>query len=143
VARGALDGDFKNFRAVTLAVAIGATQVNVTQKLHFHMLKTRAAAGGAAAVTAVEAELAGGVAALSGQRCVGKNLTHGVPRANITRRVRARGFADGGLVHKHHVTQQLRPQQPLERARGLSGLAKVAQQSRGQGVLNQGGFARA
>ena len=35
----AVDGDFQNLRAVALAVAVWAAQVNVAQELHLDMLK--------------------------------------------------------------------------------------------------------
>ncbi|OIQ68255.1 hypothetical protein GALL_501550 [mine drainage metagenome] len=35
-----LDGNFENFRAVALAVAVRAAQIDIAQKLHLHMLKT-------------------------------------------------------------------------------------------------------
>ena len=92
--RLALDGDFQNFRPVAFAVAVLAAQIHIAQELHFHMLKAGAAAGRAAPVAAVEAELAGGVTALFRQAGRGKQFTQRVPSAHITDRVGARGFAD-------------------------------------------------
>ena len=53
----ALDLDLQHLGPKTLAIAVGATQVNVAQKLHLHMLKARAATGRATPVAAVGAEL--------------------------------------------------------------------------------------
>ena len=61
----ALDLDLQHLGPKTLAIAVGATQINVAQKLHFHMLKARPATGGAAPVATVGAELRCGVAALA------------------------------------------------------------------------------
>ena len=86
--------DFQNFRAVALAIAIGTAQIHIAQELHLNVLKTRAAAGGAAAIAAVEAELAGGVATLARQWGRGKNLTERVPRPHIAHRIGSCGFAN-------------------------------------------------
>ena len=56
----------QDLRPVALAIAIGAAQVHVAEELHLHMLEARAAAGGTAAVAAVEAEFGRGVATLIG-----------------------------------------------------------------------------
>ena len=107
------------------------------------MLKARAAAGGATAITAVEAELAGRVAALFRQGGARKQLADRVPRAHITHGIGARRLADGRLVHKYHFAEQLGAQQARMGARRLGRLAKVAQQRGCQHILNQGGLARA
>ena len=101
------------------------------------MLKARAAAGGAAAIATVEAELAGRVTALFGERRVRKNLADGIPRAHIAGRVRASRLANGRLVHKHHVAQLLGAQQAVMLAGRLGGFAKVAQERRCQNILDQ------
>ena len=90
----ALDFHFQNFGAVTLAVAVSAAQVDITQKLHLNMLKARATASRATAIAAVEAELGRRVTALTRQRRKGKQLAHRVPGAHIAGRVRARRLAD-------------------------------------------------
>ncbi len=138
----ALDGDFQNFRAVTLAVAVGAAQIDITQELHLHMLETRTAAGGAAPVAAVETELGRRVAALLGQWCLGKQRTDRIPRAHVTHRIGACRLADGGLIDEHHTTEVIGSQQAVVGSGGFAGLAEVAHQRRGQHVLNEGGFAR-
>ena len=107
------------------------------------MLKARAATGGAAAIAAIEAELGRGVTALTRHRGVGKNLADRVPGAHIAHRVGACGFANRRLVDKHHIAQMIGAQQTVVRACAFGALAKVAQQSRCQDVLDQGGLARA
>ena len=98
-----LNFDLQNFGPVTLAIAIGAAQIHVTQELHFDMFKTRAAARGTPSVATVKAELGGGVAALFRKRRQCKNFSKAVPCAHITYRVGARRFANGRLVDKHHI----------------------------------------
>ena len=138
----ALNGHFQNLRPVALAVAVGAAQVDVAQELHFDVLEARAAAGGAAPVPAVEAELGGGVATFAGQVGIGKDLAHSIPRPHITDRVGARRLADGRLVDKDDFAQLLGPQQAFMRTRRFSGLAEVSQERRGQHILHQRGLAR-
>ncbi len=138
----ALDLHLQNFRPVTLAVAVGAAQVHVAQELHFHMLEARAAAGGAAAVAAVEAEFARGVAALARQRRVGKQGADRVPGADIAHRVGARGLADGRLVHEHHFAQKVGTEQAVVCAGRIGRFAEVAQQRGREHVLDQTGLAR-
>ena len=53
---GAPGPNFKNFRAVTAAVAVGTPQVDIAQKLHFDVFETAASAGRAAAGTGIETE---------------------------------------------------------------------------------------
>ena len=138
----ALDGDFEDFRAVAFAVAVLAAQIHIAQELHFHMLKARTATSGAAPIAAVETELAGGVAALLGQTGGGEQLAQRIPSAHIADRVGARGFADRRLVDKHHIAQMISAEQAVVQTRRLCGFAKVAEQGRGQHVLNQTGLAR-
>ena len=137
----ALDRNFKNLGAVTLAIAVGAAQIDVAQELHLDVLETRATASGASAIAIVETELGRGVAALARERCVGKNLADCIPCANIAGRIRARRLADRRLVHKYHVAELLGAQQLLMQPRRVGGFAKVAQQRRRQHVLDQGRFA--
>ena len=73
--------DLQHDAAEAAAVAVGAAQVDVGEELHLHVLEAAAAAGGAAAVAGIEAEHAGAVVALDGQRCLGEQLAHLVPDA--------------------------------------------------------------
>ena len=133
---------FQDFRAVALAVAVRAAQVDIAQELHLHMLETAAATGRATAIATVEAELARGITALLRQRRGGKQLADRIPGADIAHRVGTRRLADRRLVHEHHVGQMVRAQQTIMLARRLGGLAKLAQQRRCQHVLDQRGLAR-
>lgn len=147
VDRGALaqvlDAHLQHFGAEPLAVAIGAAQVDVGQELHFDVLETGAAAGRAASVAAVEAEGAGGVAALLGQRRLGVQLADRVECADVAGRVGARRLADGRLVHHHHVGDLLGAQQAIERAGRFGRLALLLEQGGVEHVLHQRRFARA
>ena len=103
--KAALDGDVEDLGAEPAAVAIRAAQVHVAEELHLDVLEARAAAGRAAAVAGVEAEHAGAVAALHRQRLDGEQLPDLVERADVARRVGARGLADRALVDEHRVAQ--------------------------------------
>ena len=105
------------------------------------MLKARAATGGATPVAAVEAELGGGVAALARHGRSGEQIADRIPRADITHRVGARGFANRRLVHIDHIAQVVGTQQAVVDAGAVGGLAKVAQQRGRQHVLHQSRFA--
>ena len=107
------------------------------------MLETRAAAGGAAAVAAVEAELAGGVATLARLGCGSKDFADRVPRPHIADRVGTGGFSNRRLVDKHHIAQVVGAQQAVVRTGRFGGLAEVAHQRGGEHVLNQAGLAGA
>ena len=133
-----LNRDFQNFRAIALAIAVRATQVDVAQELHFHMLKAGAAAGGAAAVAVVEAEFGRGVATLARQGRRGKNLADGIPGPHIAHRVGTGRLANRRLVHKHHIAELFRAQQALKGARRVGRLAKVPFERGCQDVLDQG-----
>ncbi len=98
---------FEDFRPVAAAVAVGAAQVDVAQKLHLHMFEAVAAAGRATAVAGVEAEGAGGIAALGGQRLGGKQLADAIEGPDVAGRVGAGGLADGGLIDQHRLRDQL------------------------------------
>ena len=129
--------------AEALAVAVRAAQVDVAEELHLHMLEARAAAGGAAAVAGVEAEHAGGVAALARDRRLGKELADLVPGTDIAGRVGARGLADRALVDEDRVAQPVGAEQPVVLARRFGGLAEMPRQRRVQHVLHQRALARA
>ena len=136
-----LEGDFEDFGAVALAVAVLTAQVDVAEELHFDVLEAGAAAGGAAAIAAVEAEFGRGVAALAGQRGGGEKFANGIPGTDIADRVGACGFADGRLVDKDHIAQMICAEQTVMQARRFGGAPEMAHQGRRQNVLNQGGLA--
>ena len=83
---------------IAAAVAVRAAQIDVGEELHLHMLEAVAAAGGAAAVAGVEAEGAGGVAALAGRGQAREALADQVEGADVARGVGARAAPDGRLV---------------------------------------------
>ena len=125
------------------AVAVRAAQVHVRQELHLHVLEARTPAGGAAPIASVEAEHAGGVAALGRQRRTREQLAHLVEGTHVAGRVAARRLADGRLVHEHRIGQPVGAQQLAMRPGRLGGLAEVARQGGVQHVLHQRALARA
>ena len=64
--------DLEHIGAIAAAVAIGAAQIHVGEKLHFDVLETVAAAGRAAAIAGIEAEGSRGVLALASLRLLGE-----------------------------------------------------------------------
>ncbi len=107
------------------------------------MLEARAAAGRAAPVARVEAERAGGVAALQGHRRFGEQLADLIEGADVACRVRARGLADRRLVDEDHIADLVRAAQRAIGAGRLGGLAEMARQGRMEHVLDQRRLARA
>ena len=91
----ALDAQFQDFVAIALAIAVRALEVHVGEQLHLDMLKTIAAAGGAAAGAGVEAEGSGRVAALLRLGQSREQLAHRIERADMAGRIGTRGAADG------------------------------------------------
>ena len=138
----AIDFDFQNFRAIALPVAVLAAQVHIAQKLHFHVLKTRAAAGGAASIAAVETEFRSGVAPLLRHGLHRKYFANRIPRPDVTDGIGTRGFANRRLIDKHHIAQMISAQQAIVRAGCFCSAAKVTHQRRRQHILDQARFAR-
>ena len=89
---------FEDLRAIAPAVAVGAAQIHIRQKLHLHVLEAVAAAARAAAVAGVEAEGAGGVLALAGLRQSCEQAADGIEGADVARGIGARGAADAALI---------------------------------------------
>ncbi len=139
----AVDLHVEDLAAEAPPVAVRATQVHVGEELHLDVLEAGAAAGRAAAVAGVEAEHAGAVAALQGERLDREELADLVERADVARRVRARRLADRALVDEDRVGQPVGAEQRFVRARRFGGLAEVARQRRRQHVLDQRALARA
>ena len=98
-----LDCHLQNQIAIPAAVAVGTSQVDVAEELHFDVLEAVAVTGGAPAFAAVKAERAGAVTAFASERLPGEELTNLVERADVAGRVGACGLTDGRLVHHHDV----------------------------------------
>ena len=137
-----VESHLKYLGTITLSIAIRAAQINIAEELHLDVLKSRAPTQRAPPITTVKAEFRGCVPTLTGQRCRRKQAAQRIPSADIAHRVRARGFTDGRLVNKDHITQLLRTQQTAMRTRCLRGLTEVPHQGRRQYVLDERGFAR-
>ncbi|OPZ03672.1 MAG: hypothetical protein BWZ09_02302 [Alphaproteobacteria bacterium ADurb.BinA305] len=134
---------FKHFRPITLAVAVRAAQPHVGQELHLDVLEARAGAGRAAAVAGVEAEGAGGIAALLRLRQGGEEGTDRVPGADVAHRVGARALADRRLVHHDHAAQVIHILETIEDPRRFRRFPEMLGQRREQHVLDQRRFSRA
>src|SRR5262245_18802855 len=95
-------------RTIAPTATSGATDINITQKLHFYFFKAGAAACLTLALSGVETEGTRTESALASQFGTGKQFSNVVERADIDGRVRARGSAQGRLVHKHHIAERIR-----------------------------------
>ena len=137
-----LDFDFQDFRAVPLSIAIGAAQVDIAEKLHFHVLEAVSPAGGTASLAGIETERAGGITAFLCERFGGEKFADCVERADVTRGVRARGAANGRLVHHHHVLDLLVAGDGAVTTGGFVGFVFQFTQRVVENVLDQGGFSR-
>jgi len=92
-------------RAIPAAAAIRAADEDVAEELHFDLLETGAPAAFALALGGVEAERAGvETAPFRGVR-LGEQFPDVVERADVNGGIRARGFAQRRLVHKHGATE--------------------------------------
>ena len=102
------DFNFEDVGAVAAAVAVRAADENIAEKLHLDFLETGAPAAFALALARVEAEGAGVQTPLLGQFGLGKELADVIECADIDGGIRARGFAQDGLLHQDDAAQMLR-----------------------------------
>src|SRR2546427_11065831 len=103
----ATDLDLKNMRPVAAAVAIGAADENIAEKLHLDLLETGAVTTFALPLGGIEAERAGVEAALFGRVGLGKQFANVIERADVNRSVGARRLAERRLVHQHGAAEVL------------------------------------
>ena len=137
------DFDFAHLRPKTAAIAIGAPNIDVGEKLHLNVLETCTSAGRAAPVAAIEAECTRRIAALARKRRLREKLADRIERANVAGRIGPRCLADGRLVDHDHVRKLFRAQDAAEGTWRLGRLAHDLEQARVEHILDQGGFARA
>ncbi len=133
----------EHFVAIPSAVAVRAAQVDVGQELHLDMFEAGARTGRTAPVARIEAEGAGGIAALARQRIRGKTFADGIEGADIAGRIGARGLADRTLVDQHHAVKGFGAADLAMRAGLLLRLALHGHQCRIQHVADQRGLAGA
>ena len=132
----------QHFGAEAPAVAHRAAQIDIGEKLHLHVLEARAAAGGAAPFTGVEAEAAGGKAVGGGLGLGGEEPAQRVPGPGHRHRHGARALGKRRLVDPDEIGEHLRPFERIVRPRRL-GLAPQRPRHGGhEHVLDQGGLAR-
>ena len=133
----------QGFAVVALAVAGFAGHVYVRQEVHFNLQGAVAGAVLAAAALDVERESARGVAAHL--RLIGlcEQLADVVEHARVGGGVRARGAADGRLVHVNDLVQVFQAVDALVAAGHLLGAVELVRQGGIQNVVDQGGFTRA
>src|SRR5215470_9114237 len=140
---GALVADIEHLIAVTAAIALGTTQVDVREKLHLHVLEAVAAAGRTAAVAGVEAESTAGVLALLRRGFRGVERADGIECAYVACRVGTGRAADRVLIDHDDIVDELGTRKTREAPRGFGRLSTVLEQRRIKYVLDEGRLARA
>src|ERR1043166_243657 len=103
------DPDRENVRTIPAAVAIGAADEDVAEKLHFDLFEARAPAAFTLALAGVEAEGAGVQTPLPGGLGLGKKLADVIEGADIDSGIGARRFAQYGLVNQDDAAEMLPP----------------------------------
>ena len=86
------------FSRVSLAMTHIAGDPNIGKEIHFQFDGTAPAACFAASTLDVEAEVAGFVAALFGEFCVGEEASDFIKHFRVSRRIGARSSPNRGLV---------------------------------------------
>ena len=92
---------FQNMRAIPAAIAVRAADEHVAEKLHFNFLKARAATTLALTLRRIKTEGTGVQAALLRHLGLCKDFADVFKRADVNRRIGARGFAQRRLIHQH------------------------------------------
>ena len=139
----ALVVNLEGFAVVALAVAGFAGHVHVRQEVHFNLQGAVTGAVLAAAALDVEGESAGGVAAHFRFAGLCEQLADVVEHAGVGGGVRARGTADGRLVHVNDLVQVLQAVDALVAAGHLLGAVELVRQGGVQNVVDEGGLTRA
>src|SRR5690348_2189031 len=93
---------------ITAAIAIGATDEDVAEELHFDLLEPRAAATLALTLAGVKAERAGIEAALFGELGLGEKFADVIKCADINGGIRAWRFAENRLVNENDAAKMFR-----------------------------------
>src|ERR1022692_532187 len=92
-------------RAIAPSVTIWAADEHVAEKLHFDFLEAGAAAAFALALRGIETERAGIQATLLRRFGLRKEFPDVLERADVNGGIRARRFAEGGLIHQYDAAQ--------------------------------------
>src|SRR5438128_1681901 len=90
---------------ISSSVAIGAADEDIAQKLHLDFFETSAAASFALTLRGIETERAGVESALFCGFGLSEHLADIIKSADIDGRVRARCFAEDGLVHQDNTAE--------------------------------------
>ena len=142
----AQQGDGERLLGVARAVAQGAGHEDIGEELHLHLLLPQTGAARAAAIAAVEGEIAGLQAA-----CLGSGLGHEeradiLEHADVHRGGAARRAHNGALIHQHHFLHGIQPGDAahlyLVLVVQLIGVYRAEQHLAGQRALAAAGDAR-
>ena len=83
---GSCQFDFENLIAITFAVAIRTAQIDIAEKLHFHMFKAIARTGRATAFAGIKTENPRRIFALLSRRVCHIEFAYGIKSTDISRR---------------------------------------------------------
>lgn len=126
---------------VTLAVAIGAGDVEVGEELHLDFFKAVSGATVAAAGPGVEGEEASGQLANLGLGCAGEKLANRIEGSEENSGGGARGAGDGGLIDEFDAGEVLGAFELFNGSGiALGFLAELAGKVEVEHVVSEGGF---
>ena len=120
--------DLERLAVVALPAAHLAGNVDIRQELHLDLDDSVALAVLAATALDVEREAARAVTAQTGFRYTGEQLADGREQANVSRRIGARGPADGRLVDLDDLVDRFRALQRVVLARLVARAAHGARE---------------
>ena len=136
------DLDFQQRWAEAGAVAFGAAEKEVAEKLHFDLFETEAAAAVAASIAGVEGKARGREAGGLGGGGVAEKSADVVVDAEVDGWRGARGFRERGLVDHHDFIHFLVAVDGFDEARGFLFGRVLADQLAVEDIADEGGFAR-
>ena len=139
----ALIANLQHLVPKTFALALGAGDVHVREKLHLDLFKALALARLAASALNIEREGTRRIATHPRQFGLRQEPPHRVKRLGIGQQVGTRRGADGRLIDKNNIGQLVAAQNSAARARDTDRLPALLFEAAIQHVFHQRRFARA
>ena len=99
----------KYLRTITRTVAVGTTQIDVTQELHLDVFKPIPPTAGATAVPRIEAKSSCGVTTIESKGLRGVDFANGIERTDITCGIGSCRLANRRLVNEYGISDMLKP----------------------------------
>ena len=136
-----LIGDLQNRFFEAPALAVGAGDEHIRQKLHLDLFEAIAFAGLTASAIDVKRKIARPEALGPGRIGGGQQFADGVKSLGVGQRIGPRGAADGALVDQNHIIDVADSGNFLMPAGSVLGIAQGALGGFVEDFLGQGGFA--